>query len=51
MTPFWGHLSGVVTVVLMITFIGIWISTSVLILTLAGDAIEEVLDVDTGVRA
>lgn len=25
MSPFWGHLSGVVTVVLMLTFIGIWI--------------------------
>jgi cytochrome c oxidase cbb3-type subunit 4 len=23
--PFWGHLTGVVTVVLMATFIGIWI--------------------------
>ena len=25
MDPFWGHLSGVVTVVLMAIFIGIWI--------------------------
>lgn len=25
MSDFWGHLSGVVTVVLMLTFIGIWV--------------------------
>jgi cytochrome c oxidase cbb3-type subunit 4 len=25
MSPFWGHLIGVVTLVLMATFIGIWI--------------------------
>jgi len=25
MDPFWGHLTGVVTVVLMLVFIGIWI--------------------------
>jgi cytochrome c oxidase cbb3-type subunit 4 len=25
MSPFWGHLAGVVTVVIMATFIGIWI--------------------------
>lgn len=24
MNPFWGHLTGVVTVVLMVVFIGIW---------------------------
>ena len=25
MSPFWGHLAGVVTVVAMIAFIGIWV--------------------------
>ncbi len=25
MSPFWGHLAGVITVILMLTFIGIWI--------------------------
>jgi cytochrome c oxidase cbb3-type subunit 4 len=25
MSPFWGHLAGVVTVMLMVTFIGTWI--------------------------
>ena len=25
MNPIWGHLSGVVTVILLLTFIGIWI--------------------------
>lgn len=25
MNPIWGHITGVVTVVLMLTFIGIWI--------------------------
>ena len=25
MSPFWGHLTGVVTVLLMLIFIGIWI--------------------------
>ncbi len=25
MNAFWGHLAGVITVVLMVTFIGIWI--------------------------
>lgn len=25
MSPFWGQLAGVITVVLMVTFIGIWI--------------------------
>ena len=24
MTPFWGHLIGIVTLVVMLTFIGIW---------------------------
>jgi cytochrome c oxidase cbb3-type subunit 4 len=25
MSPLWGHLSGVITVILLLTFIGIWI--------------------------
>jgi cytochrome c oxidase cbb3-type subunit 4 len=25
MNPIWGHLSGVITVILLLTFIGIWI--------------------------
>mgnify|MGYP001389343413 CR=1 FL=1 len=25
MSPFWGHLAGVVSLILMITFIGIWV--------------------------
>lgn len=25
MNPIWGHLAGVITVILMLTFVGIWI--------------------------
>lgn len=55
-TPDWGTMIAIARQYLMSnwtypTLIGLWISVSVLILTLAGDAVEEALEVDTGGRA
>jgi peptide/nickel transport system permease protein len=54
-TPDWGTMIAIARQYLIShwtypTLIGLWISVSVLILTLAGDAVEETLEVDTGAR-